>query len=193
MLTLNEKKVLRLLLTSFDLDHSINQVAKQCKLAPNGALKILKKFKQEGILKTKKIANIISYKINFDNEKTMNVLELVLIPDLKGRIEYRLDDFLELKEITKACIIFGSYIDIKKEPNDLDVLFILNKDNFKEYKKRLTALKNIIPVKVHDVIQTEEDLKRNIKEKNNVIIEILGKGMILWGYKTILKVIKNVN
>ena len=115
MLTLNEKKVLRLLLTSFDLDYSINQVAKQCKLAPNGAFKILKKFEEEGILKTKKIANIVSHKINFNGEKTMNILELALMPDLKGRIKYRFDDFSELKEITKACIIFFEVILIQNK------------------------------------------------------------------------------
>ena len=55
MLTRNEKKVLRLLLTAFDMEYSINNIAKECGLAPNGAYKILKKFEGEGILK----ANLI--------------------------------------------------------------------------------------------------------------------------------------
>ena len=44
MLTKNEKRVLRLLLTAFDKQYSINNVAKECGLVPNGAYKILKKF-----------------------------------------------------------------------------------------------------------------------------------------------------
>mgnify|MGYP001617418247 CR=1 FL=1 len=141
MLTNNEKKVLRLLLTAFDRQYSINNIAKECSLAPNGAFKILKKFEKEGILKSDKIANIKSYSINFDNEKTGNILELALMPILEGRLKYRLEDFKDLKEITKVCILFGSYIDMKKEPHDLDALFAIDKDNFKNYKKGLKILR----------------------------------------------------
>ncbi|MEK6828426.1 MAG: hypothetical protein AABX78_03680 [Nanoarchaeota archaeon] len=192
MLTNNEKKVLRLLLTAFDRQYSINNIAKECSLAPNGAFKILKKFEKEGILKSDKIANIKSYSINFDNEKTGNILELALMPILEGRLKYRQEDFKDLKEITKVCILFGSYIDLKKEPHDLDALFVIDKDNFKNYKKGLEDIKDIVPAKIHDVLQTEEDLKNNVKNKDKVILQILREGVILWGINIMMKVIKNV-
>ena len=191
MLTKNEKKVLRLLLTAFNRERSINNIAKECSLAPNGAYKILKKFEEEGILKAKHIANIKSYSINFGDEKTDNILELALMPKLEGRIKYRLEDFKGLKEITKACILFGSYLDLKKEPHDLDILFVIDRNNFKQHKKRLAGIKDIVPAKNHDVLQTEEDLKNNIANKDKVILQILRAGIILWGIKTIIKVIKN--
>ena len=192
MLTSNEKKVLRLLLTAFDRQYSINNIAKECSLAPNGAFKILKKFEKEGILKSNKIANIKSYSINFDNEKTGNILELALMPILEGRLKYRLEDFKDLKEITKVCILFGSYIDLKKEPHDLDALFVIDKDNFKNCKKGLEDIKDIVPAKIHNVLQTEEDLKNNVKNKDKVILQILRDGVILWGINIMIKVIKNV-
>jgi len=192
MLTINEKKVLKLLFTAFDEDYSINNIAKKCSLSPNGAAKILNKFEKQGILKPKKIANIKSYKINFENEKTPIILELTLIPKLEKRLKYRLDDLKELKEITKICIIFGSYINISKKPNDLDILFVLDKNNFKKYKKKLPNLREIIPVKIHDVLQTEEDLKQNIIQKDKIILDILKTGIILWGQKTIVEIIKDV-
>ena len=192
MLTNNEKKVLRLLLTAFDRQYSINNIAKECGLAPNGAFKILKKFEKEGILKSNKIANIKSYSINFDNEKTGSILELALMPALEGRLKYRLEDFKDMKEITKACILFGSYIDLKKEPHDLDVLFVIDEDNFKNYKKGLEAIKDIVPAKIHDVLQTEEDLKNNIKNKDKIILQILREGVILWGISVMIRVTKNV-
>ena len=179
-------------MSNFDKDSSMNQVAKECDLAPNGALKILRKFEKEGILVFKNISNIKSYKIDYGNEKTSAVLELALIPQLEGRIKHRLEDFRGLKEITNACILFGSYINLKKEPNDLDVLFVLDKAQYKEYRKRLTGIKDAIPAKIHDIIQTEEDLKKNILKKDEVILEIIRKGIILWGQKAILRVIKDV-
>ena len=192
MLTDNEKKVLRLLAVAFDKDYSINNIAKECGLSPNGALKILKKFKEEGIFKAKKIANIISYRLDFENEKTDSILELALTSKIEGRVKYRSEDLKELKDIIKSCILFGSYISLKKEPADLDVLFVLDKANFKEYKKRLAGIKDIIPVKIQDILQTEEDLKKNILKKDPVVLDILRKGIVLWGQKTIAKVIKSV-
>lgn len=192
MFTKNEKKVLKFILTAFGSDYSINNIAKECGLTPNGAYKILKKFENEGSLQYKKIANIKSYKINFNNEKTIKILELILIPTIiKEKIKCRVEDLKHLKEITKVCVLFGSYITDKKEPNDLDILFVLDKVNYKKYKKRLADVSDIIPVKIHDVIQTEEDLAANIKKKSKAVIDALKNGIILWGQERIIKVIKN--
>lgn len=192
MITKNEKKVLRFILMAFGTDYSINNIARVCGLTPNGTYKILKKFEKEGILQYKKIANIKSYKINFDNEKTTSVLGLVLIAAIEeDRIRYRAEDLKPLREITKICILFGSYATAKKEPSDLDALFVFDRANYKEYKKRLADIKDITPVKIHDVIQTEEDLITNIKKKSKAVLNALKNGIILWGQETIIRVIKN--
>jgi len=192
MLTNNEKKVLKFLIAAFDSDYSINNIAKGCNLSPNGTFKILKKLEKEGILKAKKIANIKSYKLNFENEKTDSILKLVLIQELNHRIKYRLSDLKGLKNITEACIIFGSYLNKNKKSHDLDILFILDKSRFKEYKKILSDIREIIPVKIHDILQTKNDFKNNILKKDRVILEILDKGVILWGQESIIKTIKDV-
>lgn len=193
MLTINEKKVLRKLLASFGENYSINEIAKGCSITPNGALKMLRKFEKEGILKSKKIANIISYSINFDNEKTKNILELALNEDLTGKLKFRYEDLKPLKEIAEVCILFGSYIGLKKEPNDLDLFFILNLLNFKKYKEKSPQIYKTMPIKIHDVLQTEEDFKKNIANKDKVIIEILKNGKILWGGRKIISLIENEN
>ena len=125
MITENEKNVLKMLLYAFGESYSINRIAKECDLAPNGALKILRKFEKESILKFRNIGNMKSYSLNFEDEKTKNILKLALIPELEGRLKYRAGDLKHLKELTDACIIFGSYADLKKEPNDIDLFFII--------------------------------------------------------------------
>lgn len=191
MLTENEKKVLKLLLMKFDDEYSVNEIARKCNLAPNGAFKILKKLEKEGILKKKKIANIISYSINFNNEKTKNMLELSLINGLKGRLKFRKEDLEPIKKITRFCIVFGSYTGIKKEPKDIDILFVIDKSKFKEYKKKTSEIFKTIPIKVHDVIQTKRDFQENIHKKNKVIINALKYGVIFWGHKEIIEFIEN--
>jgi len=176
---------------AFGEDYSINYISKECNLAPNGAMKILRKFERLGVLRVKKVANISSYKINFDNPRTKSMLELALIPEIAGRVKFRMEDLILLKEITEICIIFGSYIEEKKNPNDLDIFFVIKEKNFEEYNELSKKIYKTIPVKVQDVLQTEEDLRKNIVKHDNVIIEIFRKGVILWGQDKLIKLIEN--
>ncbi len=193
MITINEKKILRFLLVNFNKDYSINEIARNCNLAPNGAYEILRKFEEKEILSAKKIANLKSYKINFDSKEANKMLELILIPDYKeSRINYRHSDLKPLERIAKLCIIFGSYITKKEKPNDIDVLFAIGKSDYKSYNQVLEKVRRIIPFKLHDVIQTREDLIKNIKKGDKTIIKIISEGVILWGHDFLIGVIKNV-
>ncbi len=193
VLTINEQKVIRFLASSIR-DHSINELSKECNLTPNGAYKILKKLEKEEVIKPKKIANISSYKLNFESEKTTRILELAFIPDkLEGRIKNRTEDLQALKDVTSICIMFGSYITDKKEPGDLDLLFVLEKEKFNKYKKILDKVRSISPIKIQDVVQTTEDLKQNIKKEDKIILTNLREGIVLWGFEKLVEVIKNDN
>ena len=152
VLTKNQKKVLRLLAVSVNKDYSINDIAKIVGVAPNGAYKILKKFEKESILVVKEIANIRSYKLNFENENTTRWLELAFSDTLEGRERLRAEDLQILKSVSKACVIFGSYITSKQKPSDLDVLFVLEKNTFDQYKKILMKVQDITPIKIQDII-----------------------------------------
>ena len=194
VLTENDRKVLRLLAVSFAKYYSINNIAKVIGVAPNGAYKILKKFEKEGVLKAEHIANIKTHKLNFENEKTLRVLELAFMPkELEGKIKSRAGDLQRLKSLTKACIIFGSYITTKKEPGDLDILFILAKSQYPLYKTVLEKVQEIVPIKIQDVVQTVDDLQKNLKKEDPIIVEALCNGVILWGSGVLVKVIKNVH
>ena len=192
MITSNEKKILKFLLAHFNSDHSINEIAKKCGLAPNGAYEILKKFKEKGVLLVKKIANSKSYKINFDNREANKLLELVLMPNYNElKISYRHNDLKPLEEITKLCVIFGSYITKKEKPNDIDILFVIKKGDYKKYSETLEKVNRAIPFKVHDVIQTKEDLIKNIKSEEEIVLKVISEGVVLWGHEFLIEVIKN--
>ena len=192
MFTRNEKRVLQFLATSLGKDHSINDVAKACGIAPNGAYKILIKLEKEGVLKVKKIANIKSYTLNFEHEKTARVLELALMPDaLEGRIKARAGDLQLLKPLTQACVLFGSYITAKQKPGDLDILFVLKRTNFGKYKQALAKVQDIVPVKIQDVVQTSEDATQNLKKNDPIMTDALRHGVVLWGADVLVQVIKH--
>ncbi|HIH31552.1 TPA: hypothetical protein HA235_02485 [Candidatus Woesearchaeota archaeon] len=191
MLTKNEKNVIKTLLFSFQDEYSINEIARRCNLAPNGAFKILRKLEQEKIIKLKKIANINAYSLDFDNLKTKSICELALIEEPSTKIKNRLEDLKELQKITEAGIIFGSYITKKKNPGDIDLFFVLKEDNFKKYKEETRKIYPAMPLKVQDIIQTKEDLTENILKNDKAVIEILQKGFVLWGQDKLMEIIKN--
>jgi len=194
ILTMNEQHVLRLLATSINTHLSINEISRACAITPNGAYKILIKLETQGILKAVRIANIKSYTLDFDHEKTTRVLELAFIPDtLEGRIKSRAVDLQRLRTVTQACILFGSYITAKKTPNDLDVLFILRQKDFETYKRTLSKAQDLVPVKIQDIIQTTDDLQHNLTKNDPVVTAALRHGIVLWGSAALVEVIKNAS
>lgn len=191
MITENEKKVLRFLLANISEDYSINEISKKCNLTPNGAFKILKKLEERGIVSPKKVANIRSYKINFDSPEATKLLELILMPQYKEkRIKYRHEDLKPLQEITQLCILFGSYVTKKENPNDIDVLFVFRKKDYDKYQSILGRIKMTFPLKLHDIIQTKEDLNGNIR--TDLSKKIIMEGEVLWGQEFLVDLIKNV-
>lgn len=194
LLTTNERRVLRLLATSRGKDYSINALAKACTITPNGMYKILTKLGKEGVLKVKPIANIKSYRLNFDNEKTARVLGLAFVSETgEGRIRAREQDLQPLKKVTGACILFGSYCTTKRMPADLDVLFVLEKKRFEAYTPALAKAQETAPVKIHDIIQTGADMVKNLIRNDPIITEAVRNGIVLWGTQVLVEVIERAS
>ena len=75
--------------------------------------------------------------------------------------------------------------------DDIDILFVIKKTDYKKYSWDLEKVKRILPLKLHDVIQTKEDLTKNIKKEEKLITEAIFEGIVLWGHELLIKVIKN--
>lgn len=192
MLTINEKKVIRYLLVNFNLDKSINEVAKDCHLSPNGAHKILQKLEREEVLYQKNIANIKSFKVTCKSFKAKRIIEWAFMDKIEGRLEHRHKDLLPLQKVAEVCIAFGSYITDKKNPEDFDIVIVIDKSKFTHYKKVLQKVQDIVPVKIHDVLQTKQDFINNLHQDNKVIKQALQQGVILWGHDILIEVLSNV-
>lgn len=186
MLTPNEKKVLRYLVAYNDKDSSINELAKECSLSPNGAYKILKKLEKEGVLQQKAVANIRSFKIMCPSLKAKRLIEWAFMDAIEGRLKYRLADLSPLQNIVDVCLAFGSYTTAKKTPADLDLLVILKKNKYQEYKRVLEKVQGIVPIPIHDVVQTWQDLDN---PKNAIMRQALRGGVVLWGQDKLVEVL----
>ena len=57
--------------------------------------------------------------------------------------------------------------------------------------KALAKVQDITPVKIHDIVQTINDLQQNLKKSDTIVTEALHKGIALWGFEIIVQAIKN--
>jgi len=191
-LTQNEVKIMDFLIRNFKERNSINEIGRKLEISHTGAHKILRKLEKLKVVKPEKIGNAIYYKADLGNEMGMKLAEFVLSQnELISYAKVQADDLKPLQDLASSCLLFGSVLEKGREAHDIDVMLILEKKDFKQVHKKLEEIKEMSPKKIHDVMQSREDLVKNIKKSDEVIMDIIKKGRILWGSEIIVEAIKN--
>lgn len=189
----NEKKLLCFLIKHFSENYSINQLAKQLGLTPKGMHKLLKCLENQGIVKPKKMANAIFYHINFDSDLARKSAELSLFEQIKSpfaRVQAK--DLERLRPTVLAAILFGSVLEKGQKAQDIDVMVVFEKKNYREFERRLNELQKLKTKQINPVMQTPEDLINNLKKKDKIMLEIIKTGKVLWGQQIIVDAINQV-
>ena len=189
MIPKNTKKIILYLLRNLELVN-INQISQKLDISVGSAFKILKSLEKSEIIKSDKLGNAIFYRINLASEEAVKLSELLLIEErrmLKGYPKLYADEIKNF-EGAELIILFGSVLN-NKEFNDVDVLFLTNK--VKEVSKFCLNLSKIRTKPVVPFILTREDLIKEIKNKKEVIINILKTGIILKGESRFIDILKN--
>jgi len=191
-LTQNEAKVVDFLIRNFRERNSINALARKLKISHTGVHKILRKLEGVKAVKPERIGNSIYYKVNLDNELGIKLAEFVLVQnELIAYAQVQEEDLKPLQGLASSCILFGSVLKKGREARDIDVMLVLEKKDFKKLYKKLEEVKEMSPKKIHDVMQSKEDLVKNIKKNDEVVLDIIKNGRILWGSGIIVEAIKN--
>jgi len=186
----NTKKILLYLLKNFELNN-INQISKKLEISVGSAFKILKKLEEENIVFVVNLGNAKYYKLNLESRETIKFCELLLLEEkrnLKGYAKIYSDEIENFKN-ADLIILFGSILN-NKNFNDVDVLFITNKP--KKVTKFCLNISKIRTKPVVPLILKKENLIKEIKDKKEVILNILKTGIILKGEFALLKILKNV-
>jgi DNA-binding Lrp family transcriptional regulator len=181
---------------NFDERNSINEIGRKLEISPRGIYKILKNLEEMNAIKPEKIGNAIYYKVNLDEEIGVKLAAFVLVQnELNKYAKLQAEDLKQLKDITLSCILYGSVIRKGREAKDIDVMIVLSDENYKEdYKKvyeKLREISKLKPKKIHDLTLTRKDLVKGIKNKDDVIMDVIKTGKILWGSEIIVEAIKN--
>ena len=186
----NTKKIILYLLRNLELVN-INQISKKLNISVGSAFKILKELEKNNLALSNDLGNAKFYQINLKNEETIKWCEILLSEErrnLKGYSKIYAEEIQKF-EHAELIILFGSVLN-NKDFNDVDVFFISNQP--KEVTKFCLNLSKIRTKPVVPLILKKEDLINEIKNKKEVILNILKTGMILKGESALLGVLKNV-
>jgi len=190
MIPKNTKKIILYLLRNLELVN-INQISKKLSISVGSAFKILKDLEKNNIVLSSNLGNAKFYQINLNNEETIRWCELLLSEERRNLKVYSKIYAEEIQkfEHSELIILFGSVLN-NKDFNDVDVLFITNKP--KEVTNFCLNLYKIRTKPVIPLILKKENLIKEIKDKKEVVLNILKTGIILRGESTLLGVLKNV-
>jgi len=190
-LTKNMLKITEFLLRNIDKPgFNINQIARNTSISVGSAHEILHDLKKRDIAKTIDFKTSIYYKLNLNNSDTIDICKLISRESKRKLSSIAKVYSEEIEKFDKAQIIimFGSIL-VKKEFNDVDVLFITNK--VKEVNIFCNEISKIRTKPINPLIMTFNDFINNIKIKHKVILDIINKGVIIKGEDKFMEALIN--
>ncbi len=183
-----EKEIVLLLAKDFTTDYNAQSLSKHVGMSPRGALKALRALEKLEIVKGKRVGKAIIYKPTF-NEYARKLLPVFLFEEAQTKALRWVKEFEHFK--VKALILFGSVLRGKGH-NDIDLMMLVELKDYDKVNKQVEE-KNVILVKpIHPVWQTRDDLEKNIRKPDKVILEILKTGVVLKGHEIIAEVLANI-
>lgn len=197
MLPANLIKIVEFLFRNIPNKFNVNQIARELKISVGSAYKILKSLEKKGVLISQRVGNGIYYVLDLDNKEAENITELVLMESRNTSLAKNphpsiyAKDLKDAEKLSKAIILFGSILDTK-DAKDVDVLFIIDKGKSKAVEDFCMKLSNLKPKRVNPLLMTKADFKANIKKQDKVIVDILRKGIILFGEDVIINILRGV-
>ena len=185
----NEQKIINLLFKDFLTLYNSRIIGKVIGISHPGAFKILKKLEKRGIVRPKTIGKAVIYSLNLDNPIAVKEIEMALIIEASNYKRW-IGEFKELNEKADFVVLFGSILRNEKEARDIDLLIVCNKSDFNYIKEIIDKRNRILNKKIHLLVQTKEDFKKDMLNKNKAIIEIIKTGIILFGQDNLTKIMK---
>jgi len=191
----NEMKAILMIFKDFSSSYNANNLSKKLNITSMGCLKILKNLEKKKILISKQLGKARFYKIDFENSYAKTYVQFILeneaeesIPKIKKVVK----EIRKLQENADIGIVFGSVLN-KENYADIDLLLVLEKRRNVNIDKAVGEINKINIKKIHALKQTEEDLIKNLKENNVIVISAIKEGIVAFGYEKVIKVIEDVS
>ena len=161
----NEFSVLSFLVRDFAERLTIRNMAQRLNFSAAGVFNILKKLEKQNIVKGEKLGTGLFYSINFENKIAVHLAEIVLLYS-DEKILMNTEQFRQAKAA------------------------IFDKKNLLLIMDNVTVLNLNIP-NINVISRTEEEFSDLLKRKDPESLQILKKGIVLFGEEKVADIIKN--
>ncbi|MBI3035704.1 MarR family transcriptional regulator [Candidatus Woesearchaeota archaeon] len=161
----NEFSVLDFLIRNFSEKLTIRSIAQRLKFSPAGVFNILKKLEKQNIVVGQKLGTGLFYAINFENRIAEHLAAVVLLYS-----EEKIGIDVEQLKHAKSAIF------------DKKTLLLIT-DN-------ITVLDVSVP-NVDVSAKTEDEVIDLLRKKDALMLQLLRKGIVLFGEDEIVEIIKN--
>ncbi|MFH0874478.1 MAG: hypothetical protein V1859_00945 [archaeon] len=192
-LTENERSALIILFKDLKAYYNANSISKILNISHVGALKIFKRFKEDNLVKSTTIGKSIIYRLNFENNYVTQLISFLLSDEANNKYKRWQDEFKELYAENRVVLIYGSIIKNYKAAADIDLMVILEKNEYETISKILQEKQKILPKKIHSILLTENDLIDNLSKGKDAIIDIIKNAACLHGQNKYVELIKNAS
>jgi len=192
----NESKILCILLKTIESKPTITLLAGETGLSRVGVWKLLKKLEKNKLILLSPIGtgktSIYSVSLNWETPLLEKTLALILTEEAIKNQKW-LENFKALENKTSFLILYGSILHSLKEANDIDILGVIEKNNFQEIDNLIGKIQKTQIKKIHFLNLTKEELKTELKKPNKVFLDAIKKGVILFGQEKFIKFVKDLN
>ncbi len=161
----NEFSVINFLVRNFAEKLTIRNIAQRLNFSPAGVFNILKKLEKQNIVVGQKLGTGLFYSINFENKIAEHLAAIVLLYS-EEKVEL---DIEQLKQ-AKAAIF------------DKKTLLLITDS--------ITVLDISIP-NVDVITKTEDEVIALLRKKDPQVLQLLRKGIVLFGEDKVVEIIKN--
>lgn len=181
-----EQEIIKQLFKDFLSPYNSRSISKIIGISHAGAFKILKKLEKKEIVKPNRIGNSVIYSLNFDNPITAREIEMVLTIESRSYKRW-IEEFRSLENRSEFVILFGSILTNENSARDIDILVVAEKKRFDNINKIIGERNRVSNKRIHLIFQSPEEFKKDINTKNKVMVEIVKKGVVLFGQDKIRK------
>lgn len=183
----NEQKILKILFKDYLASYNSRNISKLVGLTHAGAFKILKKLEKREIVKAKTIGKAVIYSLDFENPVCAKEIGMILTVEALNYKRWY-EEFKKIKNKAEFAILFGSILRNEKEAKDIDLLVVSQKSNFSLIKEVIEARNKLSNKKVHLILQSIDDFKKDLFDNNKVTIEIIKTGVVLFGQNNLINI-----
>lgn len=190
-ITQKEKEALLILFKDFSNYYNANSLSKLLGISRVGTMKLLKKLLNKNILRDRIIGKSNIYKLNLEDDYVRKLIAFLLANEANNFKRWK-DEFSSLFDGERIVMLYGSIIKNYEKARDIDIMIVIEKEEYKEVSGALIVRQKFLSKKIHSIELTIDDFLKNLQERQKSIINIVKDAIVLYGQDKYVEAIRNV-